>query len=181
MPHIHTAPNQHDITVSAYIVRLDESEPLGLVHMHRKLNKLLQIGGHIELDETPWQTLAHEIAEESGYALSQLSVLQPDQRIPEIQAAIVHPVPVEMNTHLIGDNHYHSDLAYAFVTRELPIDQPDGDESQDLRWLSLDQLREMAAPDTASIYKLVMMHYLKTYHQIPTNHFSLDKPTASSM
>ena len=69
MPHIHTEPDQHDMTVSAYIVRTDSAEPLCLVHMHRKIGKLAQIGGHIELNETPWQSIAHELEEESGYTL----------------------------------------------------------------------------------------------------------------
>jgi len=181
MPHIHTAPNQHDMTVSAYIVRLDESEPLGLVHMHRKHGKLLQIGGHIELDETPWQSLAHEIVEESGYDLTQLELLQPDESIPDISGMVIHPVPFMVNTHKISDEHYHSDMAYAFVTNELPKGKPASGESQDLRWLSLDQLLETAARDNAKIYELVMARYLKAYHRVQTSLFSTDKPTSSSM
>jgi len=43
------------------------AEPRIILHKHRKLNKLLQFGGHVELDETPWQAVLREIAEESGY------------------------------------------------------------------------------------------------------------------
>ena len=54
MPHIHNQPGQHDICVSGYIVKITEgAEPRIILHKHRKLNKLLQFGGHVELDETP--------------------------------------------------------------------------------------------------------------------------------
>lgn len=75
MPHIHTQPNQHDMTVSAYIVRKENDEWKYLVHFHKKIEVLMQIGGHIELDETPWQTVAHELEEESGYTPYELTVV----------------------------------------------------------------------------------------------------------
>lgn len=70
MPHIHTEPGQHDLTVSAYIVRMDLPEPAIILHKHRKLNKWLQFGGHVEPHENPWQAVQREIREESGYELS---------------------------------------------------------------------------------------------------------------
>ena len=53
MPHIHTEPGQHDHTVGAFIICLGNNSPKILLHMHKKLNKLLPIGGHIELNEAP--------------------------------------------------------------------------------------------------------------------------------
>lgn len=52
-------------------------EPRIILHKHRKLKMLLQFGGHVELDETPWQAVLREIAEESGYDKNQLKLLQP--------------------------------------------------------------------------------------------------------
>mgnify|MGYP001683399595 FL=1 len=78
MPHIHNKPGQHDICVSGYIVKITEGdEPRIILHKHRKLKMLLQFGGHVELDETPWQAVLREIAEESGYDKNQLKLLQP--------------------------------------------------------------------------------------------------------
>jgi 8-oxo-dGTP pyrophosphatase MutT (NUDIX family) len=76
MAHIHTEPNQHDFTASAFIVRDDMDEPRVLLHMHRKLGRLLQPGGHIELHEHPWDSIAHELQEETGYMLADVEVLQ---------------------------------------------------------------------------------------------------------
>jgi hypothetical protein len=38
MPHIHTEKNQHDLTVTAFIIRVGTPEPMALLHMHKKLN-----------------------------------------------------------------------------------------------------------------------------------------------
>ena len=123
MPHIHTQPGQHDLTSSAYIVRLDGPEPVILLHMHKLLGTYLQFGGHVELHENPWQTVAHEINEESGYRLSQLQLLQPELRLASLTHAINHPLPISIQTHKFGKlDHYHTDIAYAFVTSQAPQD-----------------------------------------------------------
>lgn len=174
------------MTVSAYIVRTDAAEPLALVHMHRKLGKLLQMGGHIEIDETPWQTMAHELREESGYELSQLQVLQPDAEPVVAAGAVLHPVPVLMNTHRFSDTHYHSDLAYAFTTTELPAHEPAKGEATDLRWLSLAALKRevaagVAARDVAVFYEAIMVRYLHAYQRVPATRYSLNKPGDASL
>ncbi len=186
MPHIHTEPNQHDITVSAYIMRLDEDEPRVLVHMHKKHHILLQIGGHIELNETPWQSVSHELVEESGFTLEDLDVLQPDEKPVKIFNAIVHPVPVLMNTHIISDEHFHSDLCFAFVAHRLPSRTVHGDESPDLRWLTITELEVaakegIAGKDIVAIYTKIITDYLARYYRIPASTFSLEKPHTSSM
>ena len=61
MAHIHTLSGQHDFTVSVYIVRqFDDIDWRIALHVHKKHNSLLPFGGHIELDETPWQAVARE-------------------------------------------------------------------------------------------------------------------------
>jgi 8-oxo-dGTP diphosphatase len=73
MAHIHTKPGQHDFTASAFIIRIDTPKPKVLLHMHKKLGVLLQPGGHIELNENPWQAVHHEIEEETGTTSANLS------------------------------------------------------------------------------------------------------------
>lgn len=185
MPHIHTQPDQHDMTVSGYIVRMDGDEPLCLVHMHRKIGKLMQVGGHIELNETPWQAIAHEVEEESGYQLRELKVLQHTADKVEELHNVSHPVPFLMNTHDVGDSHYHSDLCYAFVASGAPEQLTADDESSDLRWLSLDELRRQAAQgdvldDVYNIYSFLLGH-VHTYVDVLATQFSLGKPQRVSV
>lgn len=180
MPHIHTEDGQRDVTVSALIVREEKGELFCLVHMHRKIDLLMQIGGHIELDQTPWQAIAEELVEETGYALADLTVLQPAGKKLELKEAAVHPVPISMNTHYVGDGHYHSDLCYGFVAKDKPTGQPKEGQSMDLRWCTLTELKKYAAEgvalqDCCDIYAHLVT-VLPNLQQVSTDQFPLTKP-----
>ncbi len=145
MPHIHTKPGEHDHTASAFIIRTDFKEPKLLLHFHRKLHKYAQFGGHIETIETLWQTIIHELREESGYDASQLRVLQPKQRIKSLPRAKLHPMPVCHNTHLITDltttaEHFHTDTIYGLIATENPRYKPVCGESEDIILLTRQEL-----------------------------------------
>lgn len=185
MPHIHTKPDQHDMTASAYILRQENGVWKCLVHFHKKVEKLMQVGGHIELNETPWQTIAHELSEESGYSLAELQVLQHTaDRLPESRN-ITHPVPVLMNTHNVGDDHFHSDLCFGFVALTYPRSAVKEGESADLRWLTIDELESCAKEgaaleDVAHMYRFILDH-LDTYARVSAESFSLDKPVDAGL
>ena len=146
MSHIHTAPGQHDFTASAFIVRLDQGRPKIMLHRHRLLKQLLQFGGHVELDENIWQALSREVLEESGYQLSQLKLLQPPIRLAKVTDAVAHPLPLSINTHKFpGQDHYHGDIAYAFVTREAPQHKVGVGESSEIRLLSAEDIVKLTS------------------------------------
>lgn len=151
MGHIHTGDGEHDHTASAFIVRRDFDEPKLLLHLHKKLHVLLQPGGHIELNETPWQSITHELREETGYDLDQLHILQPKTRIDSVVGAVIHPVPAVHNTHYFDSEgkHRHTDVSYAFVTNEAPRHSPADGESVDIRWVSA---AELEALDSSQIF-----------------------------
>lgn len=180
MAHIHVQPDQHDITVSAWILLCGNDQWKCLVHFHKKMEKLMQIGGHIELNETPWQSIAHELAEESGYDLSELEVLQHTADRPVAKDYINHPTPFMMNTHNVGNEHFHSDVSYGFVAYAKPTGHVAKGESADLRWLSIDEIRALAdsgeaLPDAAHIYRFLLEH-VDTYVRVPADSYSLEKP-----
>jgi len=145
MAHIHTNPGEHDQTASAFIVRTDRTEPELLLHVHKKLGVLLQIGGHVELTETPWQAVCHEVVEETGYSLDQLKLLQPRLRMKSLEGATLHPLPVVYNTHNFDPEsiHKHTDVSYVFVTDSDPNGLPANGESTIFRWVNLKQLRAL--------------------------------------
>ena len=157
MPHIHTEPGQHDLTTTAFIIRIIDEEPYGLLHRHRKLGLLLPVGGHVELDETPWAAVLHEIVEESGYDPEQLKVLQPSDRIRRMDGVKMHPVPLFLQTHQFkqGESHSHVDIGFLFLTEQAPADTPHEGETEELMWLSNAEIQrrkdEMPA-DIAQIY-----------------------------
>lgn len=159
MAHIHTQPGQHDHTISAYILLEEPGQPLRvLLHEHKKLNRWLQFGGHIELYENPWQALTHEIEEESGYQLRQLQLLQPPSRLQSANPQQFHPLPVSYNTHNFDDDnpgqHYHTDLGYGFLTSETPSVDIGDDESEVVQAFTIEELGTLSLPVT--VYETIV-------------------------
>lgn len=148
MPHIHTKPGEHDHTASAFIIRTDFAEPKVMLHMHKILKKYLQFGGHIELTETPWAAIKHELLEESGYEMSQLKLLQPKLRMKPLTDVTLHPMPIYQITHQFNDTHLHTDSAYAFIADQEPKHQLDSNESSDIRLFTRAELVELPKEET---------------------------------
>lgn len=180
MPHIHTKPDQHDMTISAYIVRRENDEWKCLVHFHKKIEVLMQIGGHIELDETPWQAVMHELAEESGYSLDELKILQYTADRLNEAGNVTHPTPLAVNTHNVGNDHYHSDLCYGFLAKDLPKAAIAEDESADLRWLTIDELKKgttdkSVLEDVVNIYDF-LLRQINNMVLVDAKNYSIEKP-----
>lgn len=178
MPHIHTQPGQHDMTTSAFIIRMIDEVPHLLLHLHKKHGKLLQPGGHVELTETPWQAIAHELEEETGYSLGELDILQPKGMMTSLAGIVMHPVPSTLNTHLIDNQqepHYHTDMAFTFVAANAPARQPHEGESQDLRWLTLEEIDSLDSseiyPDTVELCRHAVGITLQDWVSLPANSF----------
>jgi 8-oxo-dGTP diphosphatase len=149
MSHIHTEPGQHDHITSAYIIRTDLEEPQILLHRHKQLGVWLQFGGHIELDENPWQAIIHELREESGYDIDQLTVLQPADVLGALSASVSHPTPLSHNTHVHGNSgsHIHIDTSYGFIVDQAPHHPIDEGESKTLRLFTRQELNDLSATD----------------------------------
>src|SRR5579872_3844219 len=149
MPHIHTKPGQHDQTISIYIVRLDGKEPRVMFHLHKKYQVYMQFGGHVELNENPWQALIRETREETGYDINQLEVLQPKTALTDLRGVVNHPIPISFNTHNVVDlDHYHIDSAFAFVTDQEPKHPLGPDESLAIRLFTKKQLEDLPPEQT---------------------------------
>ena len=180
MPHIHTIEGQHDLTTSAFIIRSIDDVPHLLLHMHKKHGKLLQPGGHVELHESPWQAIAHELVEETGYSLHELQVLQPAHSLATLPGITMHPVPSSLNTHAIEGSeplHHHTDLAYTFLAAHPPAHTPHTNESQDLRWLTLQDLELLTPsemyPDTIHLCRHSLTAVLGDWTPVPSSRYSL--------
>lgn len=175
MPHIHTEPGQHDFTASAFIIRTDGNEPYAMVHMHKILAKYMQFGGHVELNETPWQTISHEVKEEAGYDFSQLTLLQPEDRIQQQKGVILHPSPVCMNTHAFPGEHNHTDIGYAFMADHEPSNAPDEGESLDIILISKSELKAMPddkmSPNVRDTFLYIMDTCLSSWEKVSVDSY----------
>ena len=176
MGHIHNGLNDHDFTVSAFIIRKDKNVNKLLLHRHKKLGKYIQIGGHVEVSENPIQALAHELKEESGYDLEKdLMFFQPAIRMSSVTGAVVHPLPVCINTHPFNDVHSHIDMEYALFASELPANKPLKNESDDFLWVSLEELKELPKDQTISNVReigiFVLEQTLSNWELVPSKSY----------
>ena len=139
------------------------AEPRIILHKHRKLNRLLQFGGHVELDETPWQAVLREIAEESGYDKNQLRLLQPNyNRLASLPGVKLHPQPIAIHTYPADGEHYHTDISYAFITSENPMHDIASGESNNISLFNLRDLKELTSKQIYDNAKTIAMYTLTT-------------------
>lgn len=176
MAHLHTGPDGHDLTASAFVFRERDGAIEVLVHLHRKHGMLLQPGGHVEHDENPWQALEHELREETGYGLDQLRVLQPMSPLTGLVHDNPHPTPALLTTHEIGSGHFHTDLVFALLADGPPRHSVAPGESTDLRWLTPDALADdpAAHPDVAALARALARDAVPHWHRIPASTWSLE-------
>jgi len=124
MPHIHELI---DFVVTAFIVH----EGKVLLVFHKKLQKWLPIGGHIELDEDPEQALFREIQEECGLEVEILSS-KPDIENEGRKSLLT---PNYLDIHKISDTHSHTSLTY-FARAKSDTVKLAEQEHEDIRWFS---------------------------------------------
>jgi 8-oxo-dGTP pyrophosphatase MutT (NUDIX family) len=127
------------ITGSAFIV--DESKSFTLLTHHAKLNKWLQPGGHADGDENIFRVALREAEEETGlknFSLALATIFDID----------IHTIPARKDF----PQHQHYDiriLLQASRKENFTITE----ESNDLAWISLDDVPAMTGND--SIVRMV--------------------------
>jgi len=187
MPHINTSPGDHDLTVSFFIIRTDTPEPTLMMHKHKKMGKWMMFGGHVERHENPWEAALHETTEETGYFHTQLKVLQPNYRIPQLEGAVVHPTPLCVSTgNYPGTEnlHYHTDIMYAFIASENPAGIPDDGESADIQCFTLEQIKAMSPEETVTSFQqmgiAILEHYFSEWKQVEFTEFQKESSLSFS-
>lgn len=171
--HLNTIHGGRDWTVSAILIRTrTQEEPEILLHRHRRLQRVLQPGGHVERNENPLTALAREIKEEAGYNISQLSILQPPIRLMTLDCNVVQPTPFSIAEHRIGsDHHFHVDHTYALITHGEPEHDVSETESQELLWVPLSKVDAIAQVDVAQLAQYACDVCLHTWEPIPLDRF----------
>lgn len=132
------------VTASALVLSPDLSSCL-LTH-HKKLERWLQLGGHVDGEAHPHRSALREVIEESGF--TQL-VFFGDE--PE-------PLPFDLDVHSIparpGEpEHEHHDFRYLLVaTADQSIQV--SEESHDVRWFRLEEIAALEEPRDESLARL---------------------------
>ena len=118
------------VTASCFIV--DPATGRLLLHHHKRLDRWLQMGGHVEGDELPPQAALREGMEESGLEdlrLMRGSVLDVD----------VHAIPAGKGE----PEHKHFDVRYVALTLAPERLSRDVKESNELAWFELGRAEEL--------------------------------------
>ena len=140
MAHIH---EKIDFTVAIFIV---QDKKILLIH-HRKLDKWLPIGGHIELDEDPEIAALREAKEESGLDVELIGE-RPPTTSPGTRALIA---PRFLDIHRISDTHEHIGMIYWARLKDSNEVKLATEEHHDIRWCSRDDLEKLSPPMTDAV------------------------------
>jgi 8-oxo-dGTP pyrophosphatase MutT (NUDIX family) len=151
MSHLH---EKIDFTVAIFVVHAGK---ILLIH-HRKLDKWLPLGGHIELDEDPEQAALREAKEESGLDVELLGE-RPPTTGPGTRALIT---PRFLDIHRINETHEHIGMIYWARPKagSARCATPDASgqrgvrtnltlatgEHHDIRWCSAEELDKLQPP-----------------------------------
>ncbi len=112
------------ITGSVWVLSPDGQNAL-LIH-HKKLDRWLQPGGHVDAqDETIWATALRELVEETGLR----DVSMPSNRVFDVD---VHEIPARGEE----PTHFHYDLRFLFQANTEVLDA-DFSEVKDIRWVPI--------------------------------------------
>ena len=139
MAHIH---EKIDFTVAIFVVHQGK---ILLIH-HRKLNKWLPLGGHIELDEDPEIAALREAKEESGFDV-ELVGDRPPTTEPGTRALIA---PRFLDIHRINDTHEHIGMIYWARPKNGSVTLATL-EHHAIRWCSVSELDALRPPMAAAV------------------------------
>jgi 8-oxo-dGTP pyrophosphatase MutT (NUDIX family) len=134
MPHIHELI---DFTVAIFVV---QDRKILLIH-HRRLNKWLPLGGHIELDEDPEIAALREAREESGFEVELIGERPPTTE-PGTRALIG---PRFLDIHKITDTHQHIGMIYWARPKSGTLALAP-EEHHDIGWFTSEDLDRLDPP-----------------------------------
>jgi 8-oxo-dGTP pyrophosphatase MutT (NUDIX family) len=139
MAHIH---EKIDFTVAIFVV----SQGKVLLIHHRKLNKWLPLGGHIELDEDPEIAALREAKEESGLDVELLGERPPTTE-PGTRALIA---PRFLDIHRINDTHEHIGMIYWARPKHGSVTLAT-EEHHDIKWYTGAELDALTPPMSGAV------------------------------
>jgi 8-oxo-dGTP pyrophosphatase MutT (NUDIX family) len=127
MPHLH---KEIDFVVAVFIVY--KSKVL-LVH-HKILNEWLPVGGHIELNENPEQTIFREIYEETGLKKQDFTIISNKPKLYGKRFKFLF-TPSYLDIHDFSKEHKHINLIYFVKSKKDKVTRNENEHNK-IRWFS---------------------------------------------
>ena len=135
---------------SAFVINPKDKKIL--LVKHKKFDRWLQPGGHIEDDETPEEAATREVFEETGIKTKLIG-----EHFPR-EDDMIRPLGIQCNRKDNGDRHF--DIIYAAVPTNPDENVTISTESTDAGWFTRGELENLSVfPDV----KITMDYILKTY------------------
>ena len=122
-----------DFTVAVFVVHKGRV----LLHRHRKLDRWLPPGGHIEPNEIPDDAARREVMEETGVMATLLGVPPIDIDLPGQPKQLCPPAGIQITA--IAPGHEHIDIVY-YATGEPAETMPNAD----IGWFAPDEWEPLA-------------------------------------
>ena len=125
-----------------------------LLVKHKKFDRWVQPGGHIETDETPEEAALREAYEETG-----LHVMLIGERFPR-EDDFIRPLAIQKNRNKLGD--LHIDIMYVAVPNSLEGLKYDANESEAIGWFSRSDLENLKVfPDIKITFDYILKNYFR--------------------
>ena len=121
-----------------------------LLVKHKKMNKWVQPGGHIENNETPEEAALREVYEETGLKASLIG-----ERFPR-ESDFIRPLGIQKNAN--GNGELHIDIIYAGVPNYSVMTNINKEENYGAKWFSRGELEHI---DVFPDIKITMDYLLK--------------------
>ena len=142
---------KREFCASVFVVNPIDKKIL-LCH-HKKFNRWVQPGGHIEVDETPEETALRETYEETGVRVKLLG-----ERFPR-EDDFIRPLGIQKNRG--KDKSLHIDITYVGI----PITQDEVIEDEEIdrcAWFTLEELSDIEVfPDIKISFSYILNNILK--------------------
>jgi len=126
-----------------------------LLHFHKKLSLWLPVGGHIDRDELPEETAVREVKEETGLDIK-LYNPDPDLSMSDAKQTIR---PSHILLEDINEHHQHIDFIY-YATSDAMELNPDDGETNDMKWLTTDEIEKMEIPNNVKVCAIEALQLL---------------------
>lgn len=129
-------------TATCFVVNEDRV----LLHFHKKLDKWLPVGGHIDRDELPHQAAEREAKEESDLKVT----IEGRERLSEEVDKLPSPDKVLLQD--INDHHQHIDSVFYVEAEDDDFEAEEGIE--EMAWFSEEEVRDLDASEEIKTHSL---------------------------
>lgn len=109
-----------------------------LLHLHKKLDIWIPVGGHIDRDELPQEAAIREIKEETGL---EVKLYNPDKQIHMGDVLqLLRPMHILLEN--INKFHQHIDFVF-YATSDSDKLHPQDGETNNLKWFTSEEIKQL--------------------------------------